>query len=252
MHRVLFSIGPFTGYSYGLMIGIGVIAALMLSWRRAERYGTNDDAITGLILLTVVCGFAGAKVLAIIVHWKDIIANPSGLIKEGFVVYGGLGAGLLTVFLWCRAKKLSFGSVADCVIPGVALAQGFGRIGCFMAGCCYGKPTDSFLGVVFPAGGGAPAGIKLLPSQLFSAAGDFILAIILLQFAKKHEKPGLTAALYFLLYAIGRFCVEFTRSDVRGSVGVLSTSQFIAIPAAVCAACLFFFLNRKKEKPAEE
>ena len=164
--------------------------------------------------------------------------------SEGFVVYGGIVCGLGAAYLYCRKRSLPFLRWADCFVPGVALAQGFGRIGCFLAGCCFGKPTDSIFGVVFPAGSAAPAGVPLWPVQLFSAAGDLLLAGTLLLLEKKRRGDGLLTGAYLLLYSVGRFLIEFLRADPRGAVGILSTSQFIALFAAAAAAVILTLRKR--------
>mgnify|MGYP002225926513 CR=1 FL=1 len=139
-------------------------------------------------------GIIGAKLLYYIVEFPSILADPSILLNfgEGFVVYGGLIAGFLSPLIYTRIKKLSFLPYIDCAVPGVAFAQGCGRIGCFLAGCCYGKETSAWYGVTFPEDCLAPAGVSLIPTQLFSAAGDFIFAINSFYFAEnalqKEEK----------------------------------------------------------------
>ena len=159
---------------------------------------------------------------------------------EGFVVYGGIIVGVLAAILYCRQKKLVFLDYFDLLVPSIAVAQGFGRIGCFLAGCCYGRETDSFLGVVFPEHSMAPSGVKLLPTQLFSSAGDFLIMVILLLYSRKKRERGRTGALYMILYGIGRFLIEFLRADDRGTVGSLSTSQFISIGIVAVGLILFF------------
>jgi phosphatidylglycerol:prolipoprotein diacylglycerol transferase len=142
-------------------------------------------------------------------------------------------------------------SYFDLLAPSVAVAQGFGRIGCFLAGCCYGRETDSMLGVVFPAGSIAPAGIKLFPVQLFSAGGDFLIAGILLLFSNKLKCKGDTGALYQHLYGLGRFFIEYFRNDYRGVVAALSTSQFISI-FAVLVSLAMFAVGRKNNMLADK
>ena len=137
------------------------------------------------------------------------------------------------------------------MVPFIAMVQGFGRIGCFLAGCCYGAPTDSFLGVTFPANSLAPAGIKLWPTQLFSAAGDFIICGILILVSKYNKKNGNICILYAILYAIGRFVVEFFRNDARGTVGSLSTSQFYGIFSLIVGLGIFIWAMTHKEKEVE-
>ena len=122
----------------------------------------------------------GSKLLYVIVEWKTFLQDPwSVLGSSGFVVYGGIITGVLAVYVFCKRKHLDFKAYFNLLMPAVALAQGFGRIGCFCAGCCYGRVTTSPLGVEFPVGSLAPAGVKILPTQLFSSAGDFIIFAVL-------------------------------------------------------------------------
>ena len=126
-------------------------------------------------------------------------------------------------------EYLSFIKYFDIVLPSVAIAQACGRIGCFLAGCCYGRETDSFIGITFHNSDFAPNGVPLYPTQLFSSAGCFIIAFVLFAYLKKDRKPGSTGALYLIMYSIGRSVIEIFRNDYRGAIGVLSTSQFISI-----------------------
>lgn len=249
MKPELFTIGSFTVHSYGLLIGIGVILCTLLGMYRAKKRDKNQEAVLDLVILCVVVGFLGAKLLYVIVEWDRFLRDPMSLLgSEGFVVYGGIIAGVLAAMAYCRWKKIRFLEYFDLVMPGVALAQGFGRIGCFMAGCCYGRETDSFLGVVFPEESLAPAGVKLLPTQLFSAAGDFLIVLALLWYEKRARHTGDVGAMYLLLYGVGRFCIEFLRADERGGIGVLSTSQIISVFIVAGAAFLFRCNHKKAEK----
>ncbi|MBR4578768.1 MAG: prolipoprotein diacylglyceryl transferase [Oscillospiraceae bacterium] len=247
MHNDLFTIFGRTVHGYGLMVGVGIVGHLLLSWRRARHRGLSEDYVTGVTIWTILCGFLGAKLLFLLTLLPEVIRDPLPYLgSEGFVVYGGLLAGLLTIWLWCRKKGLPFLPWLDLLLPGVALAQGFGRIGCFLAGCCYGRATDSPLGVIFPAGSLAPAGVRLLPTQLFSAAGDFLLCGALLLLDRRNPRDGALAAAYMLLYGAGRFLVEFLRDDPRGSVGLLSTSQFISLFIVAGGVLLGVLIRRKK------
>ena len=134
----------------------------------------------------------------------------------------------------------------DLVMPSVALAQGFGRIGCFLAGCCYGRETDSALGIVFHNSSYAPNGVKLLPTQLISSGLDFLLCAVLILLDRKKKGDGQIAGAYLVLYSIGRFILEFYRGDlIRGNVGALTTSQFIAIFVALAGVILIVVRNGK-------
>ena len=173
----LFSIGPFTFYSYGLLIGIGVIAAICLGERRAKQTGLGEDGfVTSLGIVSVIGGFLGAKILFYITILPEIIADISRLkeLSDGFVVYGGLIGGILTAFVYCKVKKVDFWATFDLAAPLIALAQCFGRVGCFMTGCCYGQETDGVFGVMFQNSFYAPHDVKLFPIQLVSSALNLV------------------------------------------------------------------------------
>lgn len=231
MRYILFEIGSLHIYSYGLMIAIGFILCLTLAEKRCPKYGLEGDRIYSLGIWCIVGGLLGAKVLYYIVEIKSIIADPSLLldVTNGFVVYGGIIGGTLAGYLYGRVNKLPFLKYFDITMPSVSLAQAFGRIGCFLAGCCYGKETDSVFGVVFHDTPMAPTGVRLIPTQLISSAGDFLFCFLLCMYARRSKKDGQVGGMYFLLYSVGRFLIEFLRDDPRGEVSGLSTSQFISL-----------------------
>ena len=123
--------------------------------RELEKLGYDEDKVFNLIVIAVICGVLGGKLLFIITEFKNIIKNPSILLNfgEGFVIYGAIILGALSIYIYCRKNKWNTVKIFDCVVPGVALAQGFGRIGCFLAGCCYGAETTGKFGIIFPEGG---------------------------------------------------------------------------------------------------
>lgn len=235
------SIGPVTIYMYGLMMALGFLAALGLGLWRGRKLGLNEDVIWGIFFRAIVGGLLGCRLLYYIVELPQILKDPSLLwnFRNGFVVYGGIIGGVLINYIYCRRKEADFLTYFDLVMPTVALAQGFGRIGCFCAGCCYGRKTDSWYGITFHDSGFAPNGVKLIPTQLISSAGDFLICGLLLLYAGKKPKRGRVAAMYLMLYGVGRFVIEFLRNDYRGSVGVLSTSQFISIGIVVIGVMLY-------------
>ncbi|MBO4776572.1 MAG: prolipoprotein diacylglyceryl transferase [Lachnospiraceae bacterium] len=257
MHNDLLKIGKFTLHGYSVMIALGFIVAMSLCLLKAKKEKKDGDVITDIGLIAVVGGFLGAKILYFIVCFKDLLAHPKYYLSfpgvfSGFVVYGGIIFGTAAVIVYAKIKKINAFEYLDFMVPFIAMVQGFGRIGCFLAGCCYGAPTDSFLGVTFPEGSLAPAGIKLWPTQLFSAVGDFAICGLLLLFAKKNKKTGNVCVLYAILYAIGRFAVEFFRNDARGTVGTLSTSQFISLLLLPIAIGIGVLINLPKEKKEEK
>lgn len=239
MKMVLFSLGPITLHGYGFMIALGIAACLLLGTYRARKHEMNDEVVLDIAIYGLISGFLGAKLLYVIVEFDRFMADPMSVIgSEGFVVYGGIIAGVVAAIVYCKVKKISFLQYFDLLMPSVSVAQGFGRIGCLLAGCCYGRETTSALGIVFPEGCMAPAGVKLLPTQIFSSVGDFAIAAILVWAYDKRKRNGDIGILYMILYGIGRFVIEMLRSDARGGIGALSTSQWISILILVGAAIL--------------
>ena len=251
MHNELFTIGPITIYGYGLMIAIGILAAYLNTERLAKKAGQSPEPVFNILIIGVGSGIIGAKLMYYITVLDEIIANPKILlnITEGFVVYGGIIAGILGAWAYCHFKKLPFLNYLDAAVPSVALAQGFGRIGCFLAGCCYGMEMDGPFSITFTHSAYAPNNVPLFPSQLVSSAFDFVHFFVLCVLFKRNKTPGKSGAVYLIFYSIGRFIIEFFRGDLeRGSVGVLSTSQFISIFVALAGIALVILLGRKREE----
>lgn len=239
MYNDWLTIGNFTIHGYGVMIALGFVTALLVSYHRAKSNDMKPDAILDLALWCVIGGFVGAKGLYLIVEWKEFIADPIHFISgSGFVVYGGIITGILIGLGYCKVKKINFFEYLNLIVPQIAIAQGIGRFGCFFAGCCYGAQTDSFIGIVFPAGSIAPSGVKLWPTQLIMAFGDLLIAGVLLLLWKNTKLRKFTGESYMFLYGIGRFLIEFLRNDNRGTVGALSTSQFISVFIVALAVVL--------------
>ncbi len=263
----LLQIGSFTVYGYGLMIAIGVIVAYTVGEYRAKKQGLNPDELFWITVSCLVGGIVGAKLLFYIVEIKEIIANPSLLldVTHGFVVYGGIIGGIGVGYLYCRIRKLEFLKYFDLVMPSIAIAQGFGRIGCMFAGCCYGRETDSWFHVIYESSDFAPNGVALIPTQMIMALLNFAHFFILAFLIKKVVKhSGQVAGFYLVFYSIGRFFLEYLRNDPRGNVNLLSTSQFISLfilAAGVGTILLCGYLGTKrgavvdkeaKPEPAEE
>jgi phosphatidylglycerol:prolipoprotein diacylglycerol transferase len=245
MYNNIVAFGPIVIHGYGLMIAIGVICALFLSEKRAVARECDKNSIYNLSLLSLLSGFIGAKLLYCIIESEAIRENPQLVLSgSGFVVYGGIISGIAAAMIYCERKNLRFFSYFDLAAPSIALAQGFGRIGCFLAGCCYGRETTGAFGIVFKQSLIAPNGVKLIPIQLLSSAGDFMIAAILLLYARKERKQGQVGALYLILYSAGRFLIEFLRNDNRGYIGLLSTSQFISLIVLFFTAVVFFVSNK--------
>ncbi len=260
MKPILFSIGDVNIYGYGLMFALGILGGVMLSSWLAKKRGADADFLFNMAIWVVVFGFIGSKITYLITIFPEFIAAPLETLKnslsQGFVVYGASIAGFLTVLIYCRIKKKNMWEYADIASPGLAFGSAIGRIGCFLAGCCYGVECDGWCAVTFPRESSAPAGVPLVPIQLISFAANLILMGILLVFIKKNKIKGRVMALWMMLYSVGRGVLEIFRDDPRGSVGVFSTSQFISLITFVLGAVLFIVLTKKAvhkdDAPAED
>ena len=250
MKNELLHIGPLTVYGYGFMIAMGVLAAWFVTEQRARRLHLAYEHIFYLVVWCAVGGFASAKILFWITNWKEFLQNPREIIgSEGFVVYGGIIGGILVGWLYCTIKKLKFLTYFDLMMPSIALAQGFGRIGCLLAGCCYGKETTGPLAITFTDSAFAPNHVPLIPTQIYSSILDFAHFFLLLYVAKHKKADGQVAGCYLICYSIGRFVIEMFRGDIeRGNVGIFSTSQFISLFILIIGIGLTVAAGRKKFK----
>lgn len=230
--------------TFGILFLLGTGAAFLLGTQTAKIFSiaTMDAMFFGLF--GIIGGIIGAKLLFVIVDLPNLIADPQTalirLLSGGAVFYGGLLGGILGGFFYTRIYALDTIKFFDIAVPCLALAQGFGRIGCFFNGCCYGIPYEGLGAVYYPDGAYPPSGIGLFPAQLTEAAFLFLLAPILIFILSKRHFPGFTTGCYLLVYGIFRFINEFFRSDPRGAIGFLSTSQFISL-LVIFSGLLFLF-----------
>lgn len=242
MYNDLFSIGPITVHAYGLCTGLGILAALFLATARSKKRNLDEDIVYGILIFGVLFGYLASKTTFVLVEFDSFIKNPLMFLSQsGFVVMGGLLGGFAAAWIYCIIKKVKFIDYLDLCAPSIAIAQCIGRIGCFMAGCCYGRETDSWIGIAFKNSQFAPNGVKLIPTQLISSGLDLLNMIVLLLVASKTKKRGLVGALYITFYSIGRFLLEYLRNDDRGTVGKLSTSQAGSIATLVVGLVVLFW-----------
>ncbi|MCI9082889.1 MAG: prolipoprotein diacylglyceryl transferase [Lachnospiraceae bacterium] len=242
-------LGPLTLHMYGIMVAIGFLSALIICEKRAKKRGMETDILYGIFWCAIFGGAAGSKLLYYTVSIPDILKDPSILwnFQNGWVVYGGILGGVFASFVYCRYKKADFVKYLDLVLPAVAFAQGCGRIGCFFAGCCYGRETDSVLSIQYWQSEYAPNGVKLIPTQIYSSIGDFALAFLLMAYARREPKKGKVAAVYCIFYSVGRFIIEMLRNDYRGTWGFLSTSQAISIIILILGIGIFVAAEKHQE-----
>ncbi len=254
MFPKLFDLGPLTVYSYGVLLAAAYLGGLQFALVRARQRGLDAARIMDLGIYIIVSALVGAKLLLVVVDLDHFIQNPGdlmSLVRSGGVFYGGLLLAVAVGLWYVRKHKLPTWQVGDVVAPGIAFGHVVGRFGCFLAGCCYGKPTDLPWGVVFtnPLAAenvGTPLGIHLHPTQLYEAGAELVILVLLLAFERKGRPfPGRTFWGYMLVYGISRFIIEIFRGDPRGMVfdGV-STSQFISLLIVPVSLVMLYRLSR--------
>jgi phosphatidylglycerol:prolipoprotein diacylglycerol transferase len=251
MHPILVEIGRFSLPTYGFLVASGVLLGLMLCVRNAQRLGINPDDTWNLGIVVVLAGILGAKVLLIVNDWGNYRGDLGRIfsmdtLRSGGVFSGGLVAALLAAAWFMARHKMPALRTCDAFAPGLALGHAIGRLGCFAAGCCYGKPTAHFWGVVFSNPlGQAPLDIPLEPTQLIESVVELLNFFVLSWLIKRRHADGQVFGTYLILYGIARFFIEFLRGDPgRGVVvpGVLTGTQLISIILVVVGG--LFWLRR--------
>ncbi len=250
-------IGDKAIHTYGLMAALGFLAGLWWVRRESARTGLNPQKIMDLFFYVVVSAIVGSRLFYVLVSVDRWWENPLLFFKVwegGLTFYGGLMAALLVSVWYCKKKRIHFFSVADVFSPAIALGHAIGRLGCFAAGCCYGRPAppDFPLSVVFPEveHGIAPVGTPLYPTQLFEFSGELLIFVFLFFFRKRKKFEGELFLVYLIFYPILRLILEIFRGDkVRGALweGVFSTAQFVSLIWIVLAVLLWTTLLKKKK-----
>jgi phosphatidylglycerol:prolipoprotein diacylglycerol transferase len=247
MYPVLLKLGPLTIHTYGFFIALGFLVALSYVSKTARRNHINSEHIVDLCFYALVCGMIGGRVLYVILEWKHFENNWLEIFRiwnGGLVFYGGFITALIFAWQYMKNKNMPMLRTFDILAPALALAHGFGRIGCFFAGCCYGHMCDLPWAVTFthPLTLARP-NVPIHPTQLYSSVMNFALFGILLWMSTRKPRAGTIAIAYLCLYGVGRFCVEFFRGDDRGAFwfGMLSPAQGIGI-FLIGAGLLLYYL----------
>jgi len=260
MFPELFKI-PYTSFSintYGFLLAVAFLAGLLLMARLAARDGLDRQKVIDLGLWVLAASLIGSKALMVIAEWDATYRdNPSQIftldfLRSGGVYYGGFIAAVIASVIVMRYYKLPWWRTSDAFAPGIILGQAIGRLGCFSAGCCWGKPTTAWYGVHFSEKGheitGVPVNVALHPTQLYEAAAALLILAVLLLIHRRRRFDGQVILAYAILYSVARFIVEFWRDDPRGEIIGLSTSQFIAIILFVGALATFIYRLRKPSR----
>lgn len=244
MIPILFSWGPVKIYSFGVMILCGLFLSLFLMRRVSRRDGfPGDDTSFDLVFVTVMAGFLGARVLYILQNWQWYLENPGAVFfiwEGGLTFYGGMIGSLAALFLFMKKRGIPPLKGLDFLIPYVALTQAFGRIGCFLNGCCLGKECALPWAVVYPGSDHA-----VHPAQLYEAVYVMGLYGFLAMLYAKKKFNGQVICAYMMAYAAGRFIVEFFRDGNSGFL-ILTWNQWGSIAIVFLAAAAYRFLSGNK------
>jgi len=256
LHPILIDFGFFRLPTYGVLLVTALITAMVTIVRRGRQEGFDSNRLLDFCTWLIVVALVGAKVLMVLTDWRFYTQNPGEMFSRatllaGGVFYGGFASAVLFALWYTRVHRLPMWKVFDVYTPSIALGLGIGRLGCFAAGCDYGKPTNSLLGVVFSDPfahqvAGTPLGIRLHPTQLYESLAMFVIFAVLVWRYRHKTYDGQIFVLHLVLYGIARFFIEFLRGDEdRGFVfgHLLSTSQFIALLALGTAAFLTVYLR---------
>ncbi len=261
MFPQLLHYGSFFLPTYGVLVATGVLVGLMMTAHIAHKQGLDAEKVWNLGILVVLGAIVGAKVLLIINDWSFYMSHPGEIfslstLRAGGVFYGGVLTALAISLYYMRKHRMGWLQTTDCFAPGLALGHAIGRLGCFAAGCCWGKPTSHWWGVTFhnplaAAYVGTPLNIALEPTQLFESAVELANFLFLYWLIKRKKADGQVIGAYMALYGVARFFLEFIRDDPgRGSVfgGAMSGTQLISIFLVMIGG--FMALRKPQEKRA--
>ena len=290
MYPIAFHIGNFAVHWYGIFIGIGFLASFGLLMHLKAYAKLTSDQIYNIAMIALFAGVIGARIFYVVQFWEQFSGRSILAIlnvhEGGLVFYGGFILAFTAECIYAKwpsvrrllglkektsadgaepRKNISLLALLDVLGPAMALAHAFGRISCFMQGCCFGKPAPQGFpfAVCFPPGSGAAyrypsllpgtsGSVPVYPVQLFESAGNILMCVILLLLLRKRKYVGTIGGVYLILYGVMRFLIEFMRGDHTDSILGLTPSQFIAvaiaIPGGIIVTCVARSLGRKQEK----
>jgi phosphatidylglycerol---prolipoprotein diacylglyceryl transferase len=276
MHPTIISIGPFAIRSYGLMLATGFLTGIILAAARAKKVGENVDHIYNISVWIVFSALIGARLYYVMTNYNEFRVRgemfflkrfalefknmfwpvgPSGQIGiSGLILYGGLIAATFTAVIYLYRYKLSVAKFLDIIAPSLGIGEFFTRIGCFLNGCCFGKPTESPLGLIFPdnsVAGMYYPDIHIHPSQLYNSFAGLGIFLVLLYVERFKRFDGFLALVYFMMYAVIRFSTDFTRHyDSNLRFHDFTHNQVLGIIVFTISASVMIY--RLKNLPAKD
>jgi phosphatidylglycerol:prolipoprotein diacylglycerol transferase len=251
VHPIAFKLGSFTIHWYGVMMALAFIAGLWTAMRRARREKISGEIIADVTLWLMIGAVLGARFVYVTTYWREEFADqPLSEIfmiqHGGLVYYGGLIGAAIAGIIYIRWKKLPLWKIADIVAPSIALGSVFGRTGCLLNGCCYGRPTDLPWGIRFPADH-PTGGVPVHPTEIYDGLLNLGLYFFLAWLFRRKKFDGQIFATYLLCYAVTRAFVEYFRGDYTNlhyHLG-LTPAQWIGVPIFVAGLVLAVILSRR-------
>ncbi len=279
MQPLFLDLGAVRIHWYGVMMALAFLAALANWVLLGRRHGRSAAFCSDLLFWIMLSGIAGARLAYVLEHWQVYAANPLqffAIQQGGLVFYGGFTGAAIAVVLLARRHHEPLIELIDFTVTSVPLAHAFGRVGCFLNGCCYGRITEACCGVRFPALSHAwwaqqplqteprrheldamiaamPRSLPVHPVQLYEAVGNVALYLLVLWIYRHQARPGFVTAIYLMCYAIFRFAVEGLRGDRAERLGVffgLSIAQGISILLLLLGAGLLVVLKATDKRHA--
>ncbi len=250
MYPVLLHIGRFNLYTYGLFVALGFMTWIFVSGKFAENSGISSEIPTNIFLIIFVSALIGARLMYVIINFDSYRGNLLDIIKVwkgGLVFFGGFLTAVPVVAVYLKFNGVNIWKTADILSPGMALGHAVGRLGCFFAGCCYGKVCNMPFAVRFTNPDSlAPLNVNLHPTQIYEVFSNLILFILLALLMKRKKNDGSIFLIYIILYSIFRFVIEFFRGDFRGEFffDVISISQGIGLFVSLAAGIILFMRLR--------
>ncbi len=243
MYPEICKIGPFTVYSYGLMLVLAFLVSSKLASIQARCEHLSQDTVFNFAFIVFLCGIIGSRLFYVIENLRFYIKNPLDIVKlqeGGLSWFGGLALGSFAGVAYLKRKRLAIYKVLDLIIPFVALGQAIGRIGCLLNGCCFGRASQ--FGIYFPV-----HGLVLIPTQLYSSLALIFIFIVLRSLQDRPHWQGGIFFTYLLLYSLKRFFIEFWRADTTAIFFGLTLFQVISILVFFFACIGIYFLKKIKK-----
>jgi len=250
----LITIGPITLHTYGLFVAIGFFVGILVTIRLGKTEGFSAQQVMDMSFIILLSAIIGSRVMYVLINASYYTRQPLDMLKiwqGGLVFSGGIIGVVLTMIWYIKRHDLPLGKVADLWAPAIAIGQCIGRIGCFMAGCCYGKPTDLKWGVTFTHTHAlCPLNISLHPAQLYSSISGLIIFGVVMLLYSKRKFEGQIFLWFLILHSTARLALERFRGDDRGLLlnSNMSMTQFVAILILISAAGILLVVKAKKKE----